>query len=127
MSEESVAHRTTDEQDERHGFAARPERIILVVQPYARSILEECQSQLPFEMRLLAFQQYRRVKVLHIMAHPSRHQTGECRMFTLLQVKYRNVILDMQTSAHQLATRDKDSWTPSYRAPEMEIRTNGRQ
>jgi len=119
-----------DEEDERHGFSARPERIILIFQPYARFNLQEYQDRLPPNMRLLAFHQILDgLKVLHSNGFIHRDiKPANIGIVSLSpDINIEIVILDYGQTVYASTCNHAQgvAGTPSYRAPEMEDQDYG--
>lgn len=121
-----------DEENERHGFATRPERLLLIVKPYARFNLKEIMSNIPYEVRLEAFRQLLEgVNALH-SAEPIGFihrdlKPANMGVVNLSQSKIEIVILDYGQTVHAISCNPADgsAGSPAYRAPEMENQIYG--
>jgi serine/threonine protein kinase len=116
-----------NEADERYGLPASPERVVLIIQPFARLTLAELLPHLSPALKAIAF--YQILEGVHAL-----HSAGSCslihrdlKLANIGVVSYNNmsiaiVILDfgqtIQVQTHS-PTRG-NAGTPGYQAPEME-------
>jgi hypothetical protein len=121
-----------NEDDERYGLPARPERVVFIIQPFARLTLAELLPRLSAALRLVAFHQILEgVAAMHsAMPCPLVHR--DLKLANIGVVSYNDqsieiVILDygqtIQIQPHG-PVRGK-AGTPGYQAPEMQNQVHG--
>jgi hypothetical protein len=116
-----------DENDERYGLPARPERVVFIIQPFARLTLAELLPRLSPTLTLIVFHQILEgVDAMH-HARPCPLVHRDLKLANIGVVSYNDqnitiVILDygqtIQVQQHD-PVRGK-AGTPGYQAPEMQ-------
>lgn len=115
-----------NEDDERHGLSARPERVVFIIQPFARLTLTEMLLKLSPELKIMVFHQLLQgVHALHDASpFPLVHRDLKLSNVGVVSYDERSiavVILDygqtVQVHSHRPIRRK--AGTPEYQAPEM--------
>ncbi|KAL5325391.1 hypothetical protein ACEPPN_006516 [Leptodophora sp. 'Broadleaf-Isolate-01'] len=119
----------SDEDDERHSFKARPEKVAIIYSPFARATITECLNDLSISLRLVAFHELiQGVSALHSAGLIHRDiKPGNWGVVNLTHSEISTVILDYGQAVRAVSCEPKPGLvgTVPYLAPEMELRTYG--
>lgn len=121
-----------NEDDERHGLPARSERVILIVQPFARLTLAELLPRLSPRLRLIVFHQILEgVNALH-SACPAPFVHRDLKLANIGVVSYhdQSITIAILDYGQTIQIRPQDpirgkAGTPGYQAPEMQLQIHG--
>jgi hypothetical protein len=115
-----------NEDDERHGLPARPERVMFIIQPFARLTLTELLPKLSPDLKIMVFHQLLQgVHALH-NANPFPLVHRDLKLSNIGVVSYDDhsiavVILDYGQTIQAQSRKPirGKAGTPGYQAPEM--------